>query len=343
MQELCTLPLELKPAGGAFDDPALVIAPANSDLWLLLDCGTLHGLKTRDLQKVRWLFLTHLHIDHLIGFDHLLRVRLFSPVPLTVYGPAGTAAVIAHRLKGYAWNLTSGSPFRVRVFECLSGSREAAEFLCHHRFDPQPCNEEGLKEAPGEQGQVKLPGGLTVTPHPVEHGVPCLAYRLDRVTPPKFLLEAALGMGLKPGPWVSDLIAGRAVVQSVDGQPRDQNWLAERLLGPPVSHRLGFLTDTRLDESLTEALSEFFWRSDVLCCETAYLDSERELASQNLHMTTHQAASLASRCEASCLLIFHLSRRHCETGSQAHLAEVRQVFACSDLLETNRAASETPS
>lgn len=342
MQKFWTLPLELKPAGGAFDDPALLVAPANSDSWLLFDCGTLHGLKTRDLQKVRWLFLTHLHIDHLIGFDHLLRVRLFSPLPLTVYGPSGTTAVIAHRLKGYAWNLTSGSPFRVRVFECPQG-QEGTEFHCHHSFEPQPIEPVSGQEQPGADGQVILSEELTVTPHPVEHGVPCLAYRLDRRTAPKFLLEQALRLGLSPGPWVRELVAGKPVTQLVAGEPRTRDWLADQLLAPPVTHRLGFLTDTRLDDALSEALSEFFWQTDLLCCETAYLESESELARQNLHMTTHQAATLASRCQAGALLIFHLSRRHCEGGSERHLAEVRQVFARADLLAASRAASGTPS
>jgi ribonuclease Z len=328
MTKFWTLPLELKPAGGAFDDPALLVAPTNSEFAILFDCGTLHGLKTRDLQKVRWLFLTHLHIDHLIGFDHLLRVRLFSDLPLTVYGPAGTVEAIAHRLKGYAWNLTSGSPFTVRVFECQSESAAGAQFACHHRFDRQAAH----ADAPGVTGDIALGAGLCVTSHPVQHGVPCLAYRLDRYSPPKFSLETALGLGLAPGPWVRNLVAGQAVTQTVSGVTRDQRWLAARLLSPPLRHSLGFLTDTRLDDGLTADLAEFFRQVDVLCCETAYLDSERELASQNLHMTTTQAATLAALAEAGHLGIFHLSRRHHDSGPERHLAEVRQVHPSAALL-----------
>lgn len=343
MRNFWTLPLELKPAGGAFDDPGLLVAPTNSDLWLLFDCGTLHGLKTRDLQKVRWLFLTHLHIDHLIGFDHLLRVRLFSELPLTVYGPSGTLAAIGHRLKGYAWNLTSGSPFRVRVFELLADAPQGLEFPCHDRFDPRPVDPT-TDFRPDHKGIVSLPDGLTVSCHPVEHGVPCLAYKLQRTTAPKFLLETALSLGLQPGPWVGALVAGRPVTQIVQGEAREAEWLASRLLSPPVVHSLGFLTDTRLDEGLTGKLAEYFADVDALCCETAYLDEEAHLATQNLHMTTRQAANLAVRCRALRLLIFHLSRRHCETGTEKHLAEVRQVFPDADLLwSANRAASESPS
>lgn len=333
MTRLRPLPLELTPAGGPFDDPALMVSPTNSDTAILFDCGTLHGLKVRDLQKVRWLFLTHLHIDHLIGFDHLLRVRLFSAVPLTIYGPPGTAETIGHRLLGYAWNLTSGSPFIVRVFELSAGARQGVQFLCHRSFRPEPIPESALVEAPRDEGgEVLLSEGLTVTHCPVQHGVPCLSYRLDRRSPPKFSLETARSLGLTPGPWVRRLVSGEEVRLQVEGVPRDRAWLAQRLLQPPVEHSLGFLTDTRLEEALAQRLSEFFRGVDVLCCESAYLDDEADLAFKNLHMTTTQVATFARRCGVGRLLLFHLSRRHCERGSAQHLAEARALFPATDLL-----------
>jgi ribonuclease Z len=334
MTSSSTLPLNLQPAGGPFDDPALLVAPNNADLWVLFDCGTLHGLKTRDLQKVRWLFLTHLHIDHLIGFDHLLRVRLFSPLPLTVYGPPGTLEILGHRLRSYAWNLTSGSPFLIRVYELEAHkATRGARFGCHQSFVPEPLDEAGLREAPEADATVGLTEGLSVRSHPVCHGVPCLAYRLDRQSPPRFSLATAQSLGLTPGPWVRQLISGQPVRQMVEGLPRDQDWLAERLLEPPVRYSLGYLTDTRLDAELSGQLASFFQGVDVLCCETAYLAEEAELAARNLHMTTTQVAQLAVQSQVQQLRLFHLSRRHCEAGSEKHLAEVRQVFAKAALLD----------
>lgn len=325
--KLSTLPLGLKAAGGPFDDPALLVTPTNSEMSLLFDCGNLHGLKTRDLQKVRWLFLSHLHIDHLIGFDQLLRIRLFSSLPLTVYGPAGTLETIAHRLKGYAWNLTSGSPFVIRVVEIPTW--RAAQFRCHHGFEEEPTLP---GENPSKDGAVPLSEGLSVKSYPVQHGVPCLAYRLDRDWPPKFSLQQAQSLGLTPGPWVGLLVAGEPVSQVVDGLTRDQDWLAARLLSPPVRYSLGYLTDTLLDPALLERLADFFRNTNLLCCETAYLDHEVELAEQNLHMTTTQVASLAAAALVDELRVFHFSRRYCETGVGQHLGEIRQVFANAHLL-----------
>ena len=338
---LRTFPFKLQPAGGPFEDPALLVTPTNQDSAVLLDCGTIHGLKTRDLQKVRWLFLSHLHIDHLIGFDHLLRVRLFSELPLTVYGPEGTVEAIGHRLRGYAWNLTSGSPFVVNAFD-LGSQAGSACFRCHDRFIEAAIEDE--RERPDSSGRVRLDPTTAVACHPLDHGVPCLAYRLDRVLPPKFSLETAQSLGLQPGPWVKSLVSGQPIRLAVGEFERDQDWLSERLLSPPVRSSLGYLTDTRLTEPLTLALSGFFRKVDVLCCESAYLAEEAETAEKNLHMTTSGVARLAALCEVSELRIVHLSRRHHDAGSEKHLAQVREVFPESYLLaDASRAASETPS
>lgn len=335
MTILKTFAFELQPAGGPFDDPALLVSPNNSDHSLLLDCGTLQNLKTRDLQKVRWLFLSHLHIDHLIGFDHLLRVRLFSPIPLTVYGPTGTLEVLAHRLRGYAWNLTSGSPFVVRVFE-FGPDGAASEFRCHDSFVGMSIKD--LREAPGPDGRVLLSQDVVVSSHPVEHGVPCLAYRVNREFPPKFSLETAQSLGLNPGPWVKTLIEGGQVRCLVDDIERDEVWLASQLLSPARRFGLGFLTDTKLSSDLSALLADFFRGVDVLCSESAYLESEADMAEKNLHMTTTQVAGLAKACQTSELRLFHLSRRHQESGPEPHLREARSVFENAHLL----GSQETP-
>lgn len=332
MKQANDISFELEAAGGPFHDPALIITPPNSSDSILMDSGTLHTVRTRSLMKIRWLFLSHLHIDHLIGFDHLLRVRLFSTLPLFVFGPPGTTEVIAHRLQGYAWNLTSGSPFEVYstdLPETNQTGTQTVRFACHDRF--APSNPESA-DTPLVTDCVRLQPNLTIHWHPVNHGVPCLCYRLDQNFPPQFSLQTCQSLGLRPGPWITELTSGRPTTQEVDGVVRDQDWLAARLLQERPAERVGYLTDTLLDSSLTERLREFYRNVDVLVSETAYLHEETEAAKENLHMTTTQVASLARDCGAGKLLIFHLSRRHIEAGPEPHLAQVRAIFPSGELL-----------
>lgn len=343
MTKYWTLPLNLQPAGGPYDDPALLATLPNRETALLFDCGSLHGHKTRDLQKVRWVFLTHLHIDHLIGFDQLLRVRLFSPLPLTVYGPPGTVRALTHRLQGYAWNLTSGSPFVIRVFDLGSPPEVGREMACHHRFRPRRCSDSAWVDLPDAQGRVELEPGTVVDCMEVDHGVPCLAFRLERRSAPKFSLETAQRLGLRPGPWTGELIAGLPVELEVQGQRRQAPWLRQHLLAPPACHRFGFLTDTRLPAPLLERLAAFYQGADALCSEAAYLDEERDSAALHGHMTTHQVAELALRSGLQRLLIFHLSRRHREQGPARHLQEIGALFPEVELLGPRRWGQDPPS
>lgn len=323
------LNFELRAAGGPFHDPALLVTPQNARTSLLFDCGTLHGLKTRDLLRVRWVFLSHHHIDHLIGFDHLLRVRLFSELPLTVVGPLGTTSVIGHRLQGYSWNLTSGSPFRVEAVDLQHTIVDSRLFRCNHQFSAESLA--SPPEVP-EPGLLRLEDDLLLRWHPVDHGVPCCCYRLERHFPPKFSLERCQSLGLKPGPWVKALTANDEFTLEVQGQTRDATWLRAELLSEVPSQSMGFLTDTRLRPELSQSLASFFRGVDVLVSECAYLDCDARMAEDNLHMTCAQVANLANAAEVGALKLFHLSRRYQEQGPLEHLRETRSVFENTGLL-----------
>ena len=102
---------------GPFGDPALYVRLAHRGEALLFDCGDLHPLPARDLLKLRAVFVSHAHIDHLAGFDALLRHFLYRPQPLCFFGPPGFGAHLAHKLAGYTWNLIEGYPLLLRVRE----------------------------------------------------------------------------------------------------------------------------------------------------------------------------------------------------------------------------------
>ncbi len=53
---------------------------------LLFDFGDLHRLPPRKLLKVDYIFVSHTHKDHSIGFDHLLRLCLGRDKPASVSG-----------------------------------------------------------------------------------------------------------------------------------------------------------------------------------------------------------------------------------------------------------------
>ena len=107
----------------AFGDPGLYIDLKFSNRALLFDLGDISRLPTRKLLRVSDVFVSHTHMDHFTGFDHLLRVRLGRDVGVRMYGPPDFIEQVGHKLHAYTWNLVESyaSDFTVLAYELRSG------------------------------------------------------------------------------------------------------------------------------------------------------------------------------------------------------------------------------
>ena len=113
-----------------------------------------------------------------------------------------------------------------------------------------------------------------------------LGYMFEEKSRRPFLPEKAEELGMPPGPWRRDLVAGKTVTLP-DGrmiEPDDGAGRAQRP-GPgwPMSAMLG--EPTTWSRSCAGA--------DALVIEATYLEEEREMAQQFSHLTATQAAELA--------------------------------------------------
>ena len=84
---------------------ALSTAAALAEPALVFDLGDLHVLSPRRLLRLEAALVTHAHMDHLIGFDTLLRHLVGREKRFALVGPEGIAARIGHKLQGYSWDL----------------------------------------------------------------------------------------------------------------------------------------------------------------------------------------------------------------------------------------------
>ena len=75
---------------------------------LLFDCGEecLSELSIAEIQSIDHLFFSHLHMDHVGGFDSFFRCNFDRATkPNQIWGPPETARVLQHRFQGFLWNL----------------------------------------------------------------------------------------------------------------------------------------------------------------------------------------------------------------------------------------------
>jgi len=76
---------------GRSGDPALYIETLFERRAILFDLGDISGLPPRKLLRLEYVFVSHAHVDHFIGFDHLLRLLIGRDTTVRLYGPRASS------------------------------------------------------------------------------------------------------------------------------------------------------------------------------------------------------------------------------------------------------------
>lgn len=314
--------------GAAGGDNALLVEVDSGQCVerLLFDCGDgcLSGLSFADIQSLDHLFFSHLHMDHVGGFDSFFRCVFNRTMkPNRVWGPPETSRILQHRFQGFLWNL----------HEEMSGTWQVADIhpqrIHWSRFELWEAfavaHDEGAE--PWDR-TLRRGTGAVVEAITMDHWTPSLAY-VVREKPRRNIDTARLApLGLRPGPWLKQLkeAPDPAATVVINGVPRSAGELWDRLIVETPGDSIAYLTDFLLDETAMERLTEALRGCGTIICESQYRGKDTDLAEKNHHMTTVQAATLAKRAGARELVLFHLSDRYRPAEWMEMLAEARQIF-----------------
>lgn len=316
---------------GPFGDPALYVRLAHRGEAFLFDCGDLHPLAPREILKIEAVFVSHAHIDHLVGFDALLRYFLYRERPLFFYGPPGLIDRIGHKLAGYTWNLIEDYPLVLTVREWGESGREAV-FRASEAFRR------------GEVAPFASPRGILLsTPDlrvrcvPLDHGgIVSLGFALEETLHVAIHRDALEERGFATGPW---LTAFKGRVRR--GEPQETPVAVPLARGGEVLVPLGeltaavahveegmkitYVTDVSPSEQNQEKIVELAAGSHLLAVEATFAHADLERARTRNHLTAHLAGTLARRAGAARLLVFHHSPRY-QDEPERLAAEARRAF-----------------
>lgn len=242
---------------------------------ILFDCGegTQRQMNIAGINrnKVRKIFLTHWHGDHVSGLIGLLQTisNNESPQKVTVYGPRETRERVSHLLKSVS-------------FEESRMDLEVKE------LDPR-----GVEVVyDGEDYMVQAAY--------LDHKIPCLGYSLVEKDKRRINMAKAKKLGLREGPLVGKLQLGHAVTFKGETiKPEDVSYIQK---GKKLSIILDTLPCTTAYELAREA--------DLLIAESAYTSEMEEKSQEYKHMTTKQAALIATNANVKRLIITHFSQRY---------------------------------
>jgi ribonuclease Z len=119
-------------------------------------------------------------------------------------------------------------------------------------------------------------------------------------------------MGLSPGPWIRDLQIAlqnndtHAKITTAD-QTFEAGTLGDKLLTGSSPRLLAYVTDILFSRANVERVRATMTGADTFVCEAVFMDADRVEATAKRHLTTRQAAMLASLIKARHTRVFHVS------------------------------------
>jgi ribonuclease Z len=311
-----------------FGDPGLCVDLRDARRALLFDLGDIGTLPPRTLMRVSHVFVTHAHMDHFAGFDHLLRVVLGRKDRVVLQGGPGFVDQVEHKLRAYTWNVVHRYDVPL-VIEARAldpgGARTCASFPSLERFarvdHPSP---------PAQDDVLHDEATFRVRARFVDHGIPCLAYALEEKARVRLAKDRMAALGVGPGAWLRTLkeavLAGAGGDTPIDMRWRDRDGdhattrrlheLAHLVLDVQPGQRLGYVTDLRYTPANVAALVALLRGVDALYIECVFLDADAAHGARKHHLTARQAGEIAAAVGAGALLPFHFSPRYQGRGAE---------------------------
>lgn len=301
-------------------DPALYIDFLFDSRAILFDLGDVSHLSVKKLLRVADIFISHTHMDHFYGFDHLLRIMLGRDKHIRVYGPPGIIANISGKLQGYTWNLVGNykSNLTFEVIEIHPDHLQQNIFYCKERFQAsQP-----ISILPREEVLLDTLSFQIKSVY-LDHGIPCLAFCLtekNHINVNKVKLQE---MGLPVGPWLKELKnAVRAEksenleiaipIKEKEGEPerREPLSLLKSIVNITKGQKIAYVVDCVYNPENRQKILSLAQDADYFFCEAAFMEKDRDRAAQRHHLTACQAGILAREARAKKLIAFHFSPRY---------------------------------
>ena len=269
---------------------ALKLLDERNEIWLF-DCGeaTQQQILNTTIRpgKIKKIFITHLHGDHIFGLPGLLTSRSFQggEDELTVYGPKGIKRFIDASIAVSYSKL--GYPLKVVEFE--------------------------------EDGVLFEDKQFKVEAMKLEHGIPSYGFRMTEADQIGELKADELkALGVPFGPVFGRLKRGE-VVTLEDGRVIDgKDYVSEDIKGRVVV----ICGDTRFTPK-SIALAK---NANVLVHEATYEADKEKTARLHFHSTSKQAATVALEANVQQLYLTHISARYLGHQVIQLEQEARKVF-----------------
>ena len=313
-----------------FSDPGLYVKFKYRNEAILFDLGDIHRLTAKEILKVKYIFISHTHMDHFIGFDHLVRVCLGRDRHITLFGPPGFIRNVESKMGGYTWNLVENytNDFVLTVVEVHAKAKITRQYTCQEAFAPGTCTGEEAFD-----GTLIESPAFSVRAVCLDHRIPSLAFSLEERHHVNVKKNALLALGLSTGKWLVELKQSvmrgdpddtPISVKAAKGGQAVESTLPLRVLKDSIikiteGQKISYVADAIYSTENTHKIIALSRLSDRMFIEAPFLDEDRERATETYHLTAKQAGMLAREAGVRHVSLFHFSPKY--KGSGDALAE----------------------
>ncbi len=238
---------------------------------ILIDCseGTQRQLLKANykISKLRYIFISHLHLDHLAGLVPLLATKsMFNiPGPLTIIGPSKIKEYINFNLN--IANSRLNYELKIIELEDIYYKINFAEF--------------------------------TLKSYLLNHRVPSYGYRFDFNNKDGNIIQEKLDeYQLKPGPIIGKIKKDGEIIL---------NGKKIRLEDISTKNKEGISLVYVGDTYLCENIEKITKQCDYLIIESTFQKGDEEKAAVRTHLTSFFCGEIAKKAEAKLLFMFHFS------------------------------------
>lgn len=312
---------------GVFGDPQLHLRLRHQGRSLLFDLGDGARLPARLAHQITDVFISHAHMDHISGFQWLLRSRLGGLPACRIYGPPGLAHHIEGFIQCFLWDRIGDRGPIFQVAE-LHGDR-----LRRYQLQAGGSACEPLDEMVVVDGVLHEESGFRIRAVVLDHHTPVLAYAFEPDQELNVRKDRLAAHGLAPGPWLAELkqqlLVGnlKARVTLPDGNARSVGDLGDELVLIKPGKRLVYATDLADTKENRQRLTLLARGAHTFFCEAPFIEADAEQASRTGHLTTRACGEIASAAGVARLVPFHFSRRYAHNPQKVY-EEINAACTC---------------
>ncbi|MDQ2089398.1 hypothetical protein [Marimonas arenosa] len=296
-------------------DPGLYLDFQFGQRAMLFDLGDSAPLSPRELIRVSHAFISHAHMDHIAGFERLLRLRLHRPRPLVLLGPPGFVDLMQSRLGGYSWNLLDQTSVDFRLTaQAFDGAQivEVAEFAARERFTRRDL---AVPDLP--RGGVCSEAEFEISAAALDHGIPSLAFAFRQRQRFNVWRSALDTLGLPVGPWIDeakqalrDELPDDHMIAVPGMEPVPLGFLRAQVFETGPGQYFAYVSDAADTSANRARIIGLARGADQLYIEAPFLHADKAIAEATCHLTARAAGEIARIAGVRRVTPFHYSARY---------------------------------